>query len=189
MRRWQEHWLTVGEPAAPSVSCYNKTHEVKLCSCAFSVGWHKCNIFMASSEAWCNSDWNNARACMSECVWPEVFTLKRVWSLFEELSEVTALIPPGGNTGSERVSWSWTCLTGLWPPRLITFKLSPVLGSLVRVRKLRLGNTVLVCLCAEAGMHGLCLYLCINLNGSFIKARRILTLDGTCRVIHQWSCI
>lgn len=60
MRRWQEHGLTAGEPAAPSVLCYSKTQGVQLCSLAFSVGRHKWNIFVASSEVWCNSDWNNA---------------------------------------------------------------------------------------------------------------------------------
>lgn len=69
LRRWQEHWLTAGELAAGSVLCYNKT-QVQLCSCAFLVGQHKWNIFLASSEAWCNSDWNNAHAYMSKCMWP-----------------------------------------------------------------------------------------------------------------------
>lgn len=86
-----------------------------------------------------------------------------MWRLFEELSEVAALVPPGGNTGSQRAGWSWTCLTGLWPPRLITFKLTPVLDSLA-ARKLRRGNIKLPYLCAEAGMHGLCLLSLYQLN-------------------------
>lgn len=144
--------------------CYSKIHEVRLCSWAFSVGQHKWNIYVAASEAWGSSAWNNTQACMSKYMWPEFFTLKQMGSLFQELSEATAFALPCGNTGSEELRESRLNLdtsSRLWPQKLITFKLPPALDSLT-ARKLGLGNVILLCLCAEAGMCGLCLYTSIN---------------------------
>lgn len=101
VRRWLEDWHSWWT-CCSCVMLQQNLWSATLFMCLFS-GATQLEYYVASNKAWCNSDWNNTHACMSQYMWHKFFKLKQTCSLFEELSQATAFILPSGNTGSEEL--------------------------------------------------------------------------------------